>query len=268
MNDLAYYYVNHDRSYIALAYQSIESFRKYNGSISIVLFADRSCCDSLRRHFKFERFEIVETDLPSSNIYLNKWRVLDRVIECNPARALYVDCDTIFYSDAIGLFDFIADCNMAARLEGQTDFDRQPCELDRVKYDALLKRYNARLVPVFNTGMMAMDARAIRAVRDGLATVISLLKEWAATARSYPGINKHIADEVALAIYLGSIKDLSWKLMTSQAVPFFYEISRGRRRDLGIVVHYWNAYASLRSPNPYADAEGSRPVPDQRGWLP
>ncbi len=267
MSDVVFYHAKHDRVHLSLTYQSIQSLRRYNSDLRVVLFTKASAIESVRRHFNFVNFEARALTGDDKHPYMNKWLCLAEILEMGAERALLIDADTIFYDDAAKLFDFGSGASVVSRRVSLTNPEAPASYIQVQLLDLLHARDGARPMPIFNAGMILMDRTGLETVHDGIDFLRRLREELAPSLKLYPYVDWRLLDATIYSVYFGTLETFSYRFFPPAMAPFFYELSNTECRDPGVVICY-GYKTSLKGANPYADAEGSRPVSNPGGPLP
>lgn len=118
----------------------------------------------------------------------------------------------------------------------------------------LCEGVGARVVPIFNTGVMLFRNGVHRTLGRCIEEMMRLRAAFARKALPFPCANVRLFDEVLGALILGRVPGLTWNAIPPQLVPFYEEMRSGSLASAGLVLHVWsNRYADF-----LAAEEGSK----------
>jgi hypothetical protein len=180
-----------------------------------------------------------------------KWRAL--VHELPATDLLYLDTDTVALGDVERLFELAPGLDFQARREIASEDDAAcypymvnamfvgDSQLDHALYAAVCASLGARVLPLWNSGVMllrrGLGARVGRCWDD----FVRLHRLLCMKRLPYPCRNAHILEEVVAALVLGTLPELSWGLLPRDVAPWFLEYIARDGPAAPLVVHTWNS---------------------------
>jgi hypothetical protein len=268
--------------------QSIRSLRSYNTAIPVTLFVFNSISESVQQEAEAQRVmmislggyrEWLERYHPHGAalaLYptLHKFLALTEADTTGLTQALYVDCDTFFYSDPELLFESSDQVHWCAREELRSrlcPMGYDPTNIDEDLIEEILATEGLRWVAPFNSGVCLLnngiwntfrklrstfldvvwrllvgrhcwggDAGSDRQIRDAVlegATPGDIVR-----AIPYPSHNGWILEEIALWLTLAHVPNLEQGIFAHSAVLQGYECIEAQKTGRQpIVAHYFTS---------------------------
>jgi hypothetical protein len=107
---------------------------------------------------------------------------------------------------------------------------------------AIAARIGARLLPIFNTGVMLFRNGFAGRVAAHWPEFLRLERRFRRKQLPYPCKNAHILEEIVTSLALGTIEPFTWSHLIRELCPSYLEY-RGRNvQSPGIVLHAWTSF--------------------------
>jgi hypothetical protein len=251
-----YYTINSAPFYLYAASKSVESLRRVNPKVDVHVFISLGweTGESAAAMFRGSGATVWLADKTKLGFpvdgyferYFLKWIALEHL---DYDSVLYADADTHFSQDPYLLFreltehDFYARVEMGAeRTAGMTGGNILYSQIDHDALANAARALGARALPVFNTGIMLFNRSAHRKIASKLPRMFDVYQDLVSGRIKYPSNNPHIKEEIAAALVLGTLPDLSCGTLDREVAPWFFEYKSGAARTPGIVMHVLNEY--------------------------
>jgi hypothetical protein len=245
-----YYAVNDNPKYLFCVARSVQSLRSHNSSIPVFVFMFGSpAAATVRKLARLDVAVVVRPAVNARRLTFLKWYALRSL---DSERLLFVDADTVFFSNPFRLFRALDRLDFYAREEVGTIRHRSyphligtlpvPMQLDVAAFAALCRRQGVRQLPIFNSGVMLFNHGTHHRVAGRVERFESLRKAFQTGRLGYPCSNRCIVEEIVAAMVLGSLPSLRCGVIPPALSPWYIEHRAGDVHRPGVVMHVWMEY--------------------------
>lgn len=268
--------------------QSIRSLRLHNAAIPVTLFVFNSISEAIRQEADAERVMVISLGEyrewlgryhphgAALALYptLHKFLALTEADTAGLTQALYVDCDTFFYSDPELLFESSGDVHWCAREELRSrlcPMGYDPSNVNEDLIEEILAAEDLRWVAPFNSGVCLLNNGIWHTFRKLQSTFLDVVWRllvgrhcWGsggssdqrirdavlaqvtagdiARAIPYPSHNGWILEEIAVWLTLAYVPNLEQGIFADCDVLQGYECIEAQRSGRRpIVAHYFTS---------------------------
>jgi hypothetical protein len=245
-----FYALNRNAKYLYMLGESLKSLRVHDKKVNVQTFFYGAPKSSFLRSLEKYDVEIkICRRLPDDQGTYLKWHALNEL--GNMASVMFVDADTYFFKSATALFkkyqikDFYAREEAGMSRKKHYSFilgEIESCQLDHRAYSKLAKRLDAKVGPVFNTGVMIFNNVSHKKVGPILDGIDKLRTQFKRGQLAYPCLNMHIAEEICASLMLGTIKNFKCGLIERRDSPWYVEWKGRDVAQPGFLMHIFTKY--------------------------